>query len=205
MRIRQVVSTFSLAILTVALAIGGGTTVSAETKSIDGPEYDEKGRLVRPENYREWINIGTGIGMVYGPLRDQPGGGQAFTNVFVNPSSYRAFLTSGVWPDRTMFVLEIRHSATVNNSKTGNNGRFQGEVMGIEAHVKDEARFEKGGWAFFNLSMRERSGAMIPTSASCYSCHETNAAVDNTFVQFYPELRDVAKKHGTFKNVPEVF
>ena len=204
MRMGQVVSSIGIAVLATAIAVGVGTSVSAETKSVDGPEYDEKGKLIRPQNYREWVNIGTGIGMVYGPLRDKAGGNQAFTNVFVNPASYRAFLTNGAWPDKTLFVLEIRHSATVNNSKTGNNGRFQGEVMGIEAHVKDESRFEKG-WAFFNLSMSERSGSMIPTTASCYSCHETNAAVENTFVQFYPELREVARKHGTFKSVPEVF
>jgi hypothetical protein len=204
MRLRQVVSSIGIAVLVTAIAIGVGTTVSAETKGIDGPEYDAQGKLIRPANYREWVNIGTGIGMVYGPLRDKAGGNQAFTNVFVNPSSYRAFLTNGAWPDKTLFVLEIRHSTTVNNSTTGNNGRFQGDVMGIEAHVKDESRFETG-WAFFNLSLRESSGSMIPTTASCYSCHATNAAVDNTFVQFYPELRDVAKKHGTFKAVPEVF
>jgi hypothetical protein len=204
MRLAQVVSSIGIAILASVIAIGAWSSVSAETQNIDGPRYDDKGKLLRPDNYREWVNIGTGIGMVYGPLRDKAGGAQAFTNVFVNPTSYRAFLTSGTWPDRTMFVLEIRHSATVNNSQTGNNGRFQGAVMGLEAHVKDTSRFEKG-WAFFNLSVKEPSGSMIPTTASCYSCHETNAAVDTTFVQFYPELRDIAKKHGTFKAVPEVF
>jgi len=40
---------------------------------------------------------------------------------------------------------------------------------------------------------------LLPTSAECYSCHAQNGAVDNTFVQFYPTLIDVAKKHGTFK------
>jgi hypothetical protein len=29
--------------------------------------------------------------------------------------------------------------------------------------------------------------------------------VENTFVQFYPVLRDVAKQKGTMKVVPEVF
>jgi hypothetical protein len=142
--------------------------------------------------------------MAYGPLRDKPGASPSFTNVFVNPSSYRAFLATGTWPDRTMFVLEVRRSVSVNNSSTGNNGRFQGEVVGIEAEVKDTQRFEKG-WGFFGLGTKEAAGEQIPTSASCYSCHATNAAVENTFVQFYPVLRDVAKERGTLKAVPETF
>jgi hypothetical protein len=31
----------------------------------------------------------------------------------------------------------------------------------------------------------------------CYSCHEQHAAVDTTFVQFYPTLLEIAKKKGT--------
>jgi hypothetical protein len=38
---------------------------------------------------------------------------------------------------------------------------------------------------------------MIPTSASCYSCHRAHGAVDTTFVQFYPTLLPVAAKLGT--------
>ena len=38
---------------------------------------------------------------------------------------------------------------------------------------------------------------MIPTSANCYSCHADHAAVDTTFVQFYPTLLPIAKSKGT--------
>ena len=37
----------------------------------------------------------------------------------------------------------------------------------------------------------------IPARAECYSCHEKHAAVDTTFVQFYPTLLEIAKKKGT--------
>ena len=33
----------------------------------------------------------------------------------------------------------------------------------------------------------------------CYTCHADNTAVEQTFVQFYPELMEVAKKMGTVK------
>lgn len=204
MQSRRVLAAIGISVVLAGLGLNSTPVSSADSAIDDGAHYDADGKLVRPENYRQWVNIGTGIGMAYGPLRDKPGASPSFTNVFVNPSSYRAFLASGAWPERTMFVLEVRRSVAVNNSSTGNNGRFQGEVVGVEAEVKDAQRFEKG-WGFFALGMKDSAGEQIPTTAACYSCHATNAAVENTFVQFYPVLRDVAKEHGTLKKVPESF
>ncbi len=67
--------------------------------------------------------------------------------------------------------------------------------MGVEVHVKDEARFS-GKWAFFGFD-DEKPSKMIPTSAACYSCHSAHGAVDNTFVQFYPTLLPIATSKGT--------
>ncbi len=39
----------------------------------------------------------------------------------------------------------------------------------------------------------------LPSTERCYACHRDNGAVDNTFVQFYPTLLDVARKMGTLK------
>lgn len=162
-----------------------------------------EGKLVTPAGYRQWPLIGTGLGMAYGPLRQAPNGRPPFTNVFVNPTSYRAFLQTGKWPDGSLFVLEVRESIPVGNSASGANGYFQGEITGIEAEVKDSRRFA-GQWAFFNLG-KGTEGTQIATTASCYSCHAANAAVENTFVQFYPVLRDVASAKGTLRKVPEQF
>jgi hypothetical protein len=38
---------------------------------------------------------------------------------------------------------------------------------------------------------------MIPLAADCYSCHAAHAAVDTTFVQFYPTLLPIATRKGT--------
>lgn len=193
-------------IMGLALALASSTPVLAGPEAeLQGPRFTADGQLLRPENYREWVCIGTGINMAYGPARS---GAQdahpPFTNVFVEPGAYKSFLQSGTWPDKTLLILEIRASAPVNKVQGGNNGYYQGELLGIEAEVKDEKRFA-GKWAFFGLSMSSASGAQIPAAASCYSCHAKNAAVDNTFVQFYPVLRDVAKEKNTLKDVPEAF
>ena len=53
-----------------------------------------------------------------------------------------------------------------------------------------------GGWGFFAFD-NPKSAKLIPRTAACYSCHEQHAAVDTTFVQFYPTLIGVAKAKGT--------
>jgi Cytochrome P460 len=66
----------------------------------------------------------------------------------------------------------------------------------LEVHVKDTKRFQ-GDWAFFSFSEGPAAAKMIPTSADCYSCHQQHAAVDTTFVQFYPTLLSIATVKGT--------
>jgi hypothetical protein len=40
-------------------------------------------------------------------------------------------------------------------------------------------------------------GKLLPKEMDCYSCHEQHAAVDTTFVQFYPTLLPIAKAKKT--------
>ena len=65
--------------------------------------------------------------------------------------------------------------------------------MGTEVHVKD-AKLE-GGWGFYEFG--PKSAKVIKRPAGCYECHEGHAAVDTTFVQFYPTLLGLAKTKGT--------
>lgn len=158
----------------------------------DEPRYTRDNRMLRPSNYGEWIWLSSSLGMSYtpGPPDENP----SFANVFVNPSAYRSFVSTGKWPDKTVLVLEVRSS--VSKSSINQKGRVQGPVTGVEVHVKDERRFP-GKWAFFGFENSVQSGSLFPKSADCYSCHEQHGAVDTTFVQFYPTLMDVAKQKGT--------
>jgi cytochrome c553 len=151
--------------------------------------------LTLPANYREWVFLSSGLGMTYGPAAEENRErGPMFDNVFVNPASYQAFLSTGKWPEQTMFVLEVRGS--VSKGSINNGGQYQGDVIAIEAEVKDTARFPGSGWAFFAFG-KATSGKQIPATASCYTCHAQKGAVDNTFVQFYPTLLNVAKQKNT--------
>ena len=135
----------------------------------------------------------TGFDMSYNPAMRM--GHHMFDNVFVNPEAYKKFVETGTWPDKTTFVLEARGAK--DKGSINQAGNYQGtDVMAREVHVKDEARFQ-GKWAFFPFDGQSKTAKMIPQSADCYSCHAAHAAVDTTFVQFYPTLLPIAKSKGT--------
>jgi hypothetical protein len=163
------------------------------TSSTQTPTYTEDGRLLFPANYREWVYLTSGIDMSYSP-NAMGMDHSMFDNVFVNPDAYKAFLQTGTWPDKTMLVLEVRVAGS--NASINKSGHYQtSDTMGREVHVKDESRFA-GKWAFFGFET-DGPSKQVPKEASCYSCHEQHAAVDTTFVQFYPTLIELAKKKGT--------
>ena len=156
---------------------------------------------MRPANYRDWVFLTSGLGMTYGPAQPAAGRPPLFDNVFVNPQSYKAFVNTGRWPDGTMFILELRRS--VANASINNGGFTQTEVAALESAVKDSQRFAAtGGWAYLEFGAPPKaveSAAPQPPTASCYACHATHTAVENTFVQFYPTLFDIAREKGTIK------
>jgi hypothetical protein len=156
------------------------------------PEYTSDAQLKLPENYRQWVYLTSGFDMSYNPAAAMADH-HMFDNVFVNPESYKAFLKTGTWPDKTMLVLEVRNAE--GRGSINQKGNYQSSVMGLEVHVKDKARFP-GNWALFGFD-DNKTAKMTPTSADCYSCHSEHAAVDTTFVQFYPTLLPIAKARGT--------
>ena len=155
-------------------------------------EYTGMGLLKRPLHYREWVYLTSGFDMSYSPAMQM--GGHAFDNVFVDPAAYKVFLAVGTWPDKTVLVIENRGAES--KGSINKSGHYQGiKVQALEVHVKDQARFP-GKWAFFAFQDNEPA-ELIPRSAACYSCHAAHAAVDTTFVQFYPTLLPIAQSKGT--------
>ncbi|HWY47028.1 MAG TPA: cytochrome P460 family protein [Bryobacteraceae bacterium] len=184
-----------IAFAVVAAAAGLMTQWAAEPGASSVPEYTKDNQLVLPSHYREWIFLSSGLGMTYGPIAEANSSmGPMFDNVFVTPAAYHSFLETGKWPEKTMFVLEVR--GAVSKGSINNGGHYQVETHGVEVEVKDTSRFPGNGWAFFGFGQSSQA-KMIPASGSCYTCHPTKGAVDNTFVQFYPTLLPIAKQKGT--------
>ena len=182
----------------VFLALAAG----ACAQQAAAPQFTADNQLIRPKDYREWVYLTSGLGMSYGPVaaNQQSDASPVFDNVFVNPSSYKAFLATGKWPDKTIFILELRASA--GHGSINKAGHFQTDVVAVEAAVKDEAHIPDK-WGYFGFSGAPgplaSSAKIFPKTAGCFACHTTNGAVDNTFVQFYPTLLEVAEAKGTLK------
>ena len=187
---------FSSNLLTALALVAAALILSAVVGALpnpDAPKYDASGRLLPPAAYRDWIFLTSGVDMSYS---ENPHAADAhtFDNVFAPPAAYASFKRTGVWPDQTILILENR--AAKSKGSINKQGLFQtGDIEGLEAHVKDAARF-KGGWAFFAFQ-GESPAKQIPYTAECYTCHQTHAAADTTFVQFYPTLLPIATRLGT--------
>ncbi len=183
---------YRLGVLLALAIFAAMPRASSEGSSSNQPEYTPKNELLPPVNYREWIYLSSGLGMNYSPVA---GGHEMFTNVFVPHWAYREFMTTGKWPDKTIFVVEERMSATKGSINKA--GHFQTGLMGMGVEVKDEKRFPDK-WAYFNFDPDTKSASALPKRA-CWQCHEDNAAVEHTFVQFYPTLIPVAQKFGVYR------
>lgn len=200
---KRLIVPLSLSLLAtgVALHANRGSTANAPLASPAATttgvaQFTSDRKLVRPAGYRRWAYVSSGFGMSYNP--DAGGNGNpAFTNVFVSPGAYDYFQEHGTWPDKTMFVLEIYQSAS--QGSINKKGSYQQSLVGLDVELKDESRFPDK-WAYFGFGNEDESAAATkPSKNDCWNCHDQNAAVEHSFVQFYPELLKIALAKGTLK------
>lgn len=185
-------TTAKIVLLLAMVPFAMGAFQQNEADPSSSPQYTSDSQLKFPEHYRNWVYLTSGFDMSYNPAM-QMADHHMFDNVFVNPEAYESFVKTGTWPDKTMLVLEVRGAE--GKGSINQKGHYQGATMGLEVHVKDEARFPDK-WAFFGFD-DGKTARMVPMSADCYSCHAAHAAVDTTFVQFYPTLLPIAEGKGT--------
>jgi Cytochrome P460 len=189
-------------LVALAVALLGAATLDSNHLSEPSPAYTAAGELVFPADYRDWAFVTSGLGMSYAPAAQAAamGGKPAFDNVFVKRESLATFKETGRWPDRTMFVIEVRSSS--QNGSINKAGHFQNDLLGFDVEVKDSS--VPGTWRYYGFapeaSTQLTSGSALPTTTACYTCHSTNAAVEHTFVQFYPALLPIAKAKGTINS-----
>src|SRR5579872_1528966 len=81
------------------------------------------------------------------------------------------------------------------------SGHFQTSLTSLAVEVKDQTRFPEM-WAYFVFSVDAKTADAKPKQR-CWQCHNDHAAVEHTFVQFYPTLKPIAQKFGTYPNEAE--
>ena len=156
--------------LCVALCAWAVIASSLSAQQSAAPSFTSDGQLTRPLDYRSWVFVTSGLGMTYGPAKPAEGQPPLFDNVFVTREAYNEFLRSGTWPDKTMFILEIRRAETA--ASIDNVGKSQGPLLAIESAVKDVGRFAStNGWGYFDFGRANElkdAADVLPSSASCY-------------------------------------
>jgi tetratricopeptide (TPR) repeat protein len=173
----------ALLIAVLGAAISLRPRASADTSTLNQPSYTADGKLALPANYRDWVFLSSGFGMNYSA---GSGADPMFTNVYVSPEAYQGFKANAKWPDKSMFIVE-EYSAASHGS-INKSGHYQDTFMGLAVEVKDSSRPQE--WSYYGFGPGESLGTAI--APGCNNCHTKNAAVEHTFVQFYPTLLDFA-------------
>jgi hypothetical protein len=189
----KIVVAAGIAFSALLLALTGIGPVTGQENA--AARFEGKDTLLRPQNYREWIFVGSSLGLQYAKNADaalrQP---ELYHNVYINLSSYREFSRTGKFPEGTVMVLELASSEV--KKEPGLQGSFQKEFTALEASVKDSKRFTNG-WAYYSFdggNGQIKDKAKPFADSECWSCHHQKAATDNVFTQYYPVLRAVASK-----------
>jgi hypothetical protein len=200
MRVRSLAVTASIAsgvIVTAVLfaqSLSSSSAQTAQTSSCYPPKYTASGDLVLPENFREWIYVGS-------PLTPNAlNGGQAgfpeYHNVYIEPCSYEKYKKTYIFPEGTIFFKELQLTLPAENadgSRTEPSGRgyFPGPWNGADVTVKDSKRYaDSGGWGYYNFNHHEPKAptATLKPKSECAFCHIASAKKDEVWTQFYPLL-----------------
>jgi hypothetical protein len=184
--------------LLLALVAGAATVKALQGEKPSVARFEEKDTLLRPEGYREWVFVGSSLGLRYAqePEKQRPEAAapELYHNVYINPESYRTFARKGKFLEGTVMVLELSNAEV--KREPGLQGSYQNQFVALEAAVKDSRRFPEG-WAYFSFDGPDGKplGKAQPfPKERCWSCHHAKAATDHVFTQFYPVLRAVMKK-----------
>jgi hypothetical protein len=175
-----------LAVLSLPMYLGAASFGDAPARAV--AQFEGKDTLLRPEGYREWVFVGSSLGLRYEEGEKQREQMQ-FNNVYIDSAAYRAYKKTGAFPQGTVFVLET--AAGEEKKEPGLRGSFQKEFSGLAAAVKDKERFADG-WAYFSFSDgpgKTKTKAAPAKKTACYDCHRQKGAEDHVFTQFYPVLK----------------
>ena len=154
------------------------------------PGFTAEGELERPDiGYREWVFLGTPL--TPNELNPPEAPFPEFHNVYIHPADYAHWKENGTFPEGTVIIKEL---VTIGSKvAVSGNGYFMGDFRGLEAAVKDAARFpdEPGNWAYFSFGHAYPLAETTSPQpvAACNTCHAANADYDFVFTRYYPVLR----------------
>ena len=163
----------------------------AQTGPAWGPQWTAKGELILPKDFHQWIFLGSPI-TPHG-LNGGRAGFPEYHNVYIHPEVFKAYRTTGRWPEGTIMLKELQLSRPGTNAdgssvESSGRGYFPGARNGIDISVRDSKRFkDTNGWGFFNFGHHAPPYAKTAAAQSkeaCAGCHIANAT-NMVFSKFY--------------------
>lgn len=164
------------------------------------PEFTEDGLLRLPKNevWRLWPQVGTPL--TPNALNNGEAPFPEFHSVYIDPVSWEHWRRTGEFRDGTVMVKELLSVYDLKAHEDGSTdqvsgrGYFMGDFSGFEIAYKSAKHFpdEPGNWAYFTFGHHAPPYAEAATKMpveNCATCHQTAAADDFVFTQFYPVLR----------------
>jgi hypothetical protein len=187
----------SCAVLVWVAVVASHPSLVAQQRPVSAaavmPQYDANRNLKLPEDYRQWILVGSSLGLSY--AEGGQTGHQMFNTTLMEPTAYRHFVETGQFREGTMLALILQGIGT--NALPARQGQFATDVHMVEMAVKDSGRVPEG-WAYYGFGGPMAGGyqaAVAPQpKANCYDCHVKHAARDNVFTQFYGLLTEAAPR-----------
>src|SRR6266446_6117077 len=96
-----------VAVLSLPMVLGATMFGAAPAKT--AAQFEGKDTLLRPDGYREWVFVGSSLGLRYEEGKKQPEQLE-YKNVYIDPAAYRAYKQTGAFPEGTVLVLETAAS-----------------------------------------------------------------------------------------------
>jgi hypothetical protein len=182
-----------VAIVCAAFVAHAGQGDVSVPSSSNGATYTSDGSLEFPKQTEHWTTLGASIGGRYAEGAFDPKNPGTINLVQIDPDAYPALRETGHYPDGTMLLLTFYDARSKTDPQL--KGFIQGDLQAREIHVLDRKRFPEEGGAFFLFSGTDpKVGVRQAVGSACFQCHTQHGKLDATFAQFYPSIRDLARK-----------
>ena len=142
--------------ISATLAAGILVAAVSETLADDGakttsrylPEYAASGEIKLPKDFHEWVYVGSPL--TPNALDNGKAAFPEYHNVCIEPGTYAIYKKTNVFPEDTVFVMELQLTLPGENpdgSRTEPSGRgyFPDPYYGAEVAVKNTNEYATSG------------------------------------------------------------
>ncbi len=193
------------AFVALTVLVSGSWPSSAQDETYT-PQFTSEKLLKVPEGkiWREWLYVGSLV--TPNALNDGNAPFPEHHMVYIDPVSWVHYKKTGEFREGTVIAKELTRVRAPDGAnedgstdEVSGTGYFMGEYSGLEITIKSKKLYpdEPGNWAYYTFGHQPEPynpTAEKQAAEACNACHESSAAEDFVFTQFYPVLRAAKSK-----------